>query len=153
MEKVILNQLQSHIDEHQLLTSRLCAYRLRYSMDLVILKITNDVLHSMDLQCVTPLVAINLSAAFDTVNHSIMLSVLEHRFGITKNALNWFHEYLCNRSIVVAINGTISRELALPFLVPLGSCTSLVLFNLYISYLIPSTTRSRQGSRSDQICR
>ena len=122
MEKVILNQLQSHIDEHQLLTSRLCAYRLGYSMESVILKITNDVLHSMDLQCETPLVAIDLSAAFDTVNHSIMLLVLEHRFGITKNALKWFHEYLCDRSIVAEINGMISRELALPFSVLQGSC-------------------------------
>ena len=135
VEKVILNQLQSHIDEHQLLTSRLCAYRLGYSTELVILKITNDVLHSMDLQCVTPLVAINLSMAFSTVNHSIMLSVLEHRFGFTKNALKWFHEYLCDRSIVVEINGTIWRELALPFLVLQGSCTGPVLFNLYISTL------------------
>ena len=116
MEKVILNPLQSHIDEHWLLTSRLCAYRPGYSTELVILKITNDVLQSMHIQCVTPLVAIDLSAAFDTVNHSIMLLVLEHRFGITKNALKWFHEYLCDRSIVVEINGP-------------------VLFNLYISTL------------------
>ena len=59
VEKVILEQLQSHIDEHQLLTSRLCAYRPGYSTESVILKITNDVLRSMDLQCVTPLVAID----------------------------------------------------------------------------------------------
>ena len=135
VEKAILNQLQSHIDEHQLLTSRLCAYRPGYSMELVILQITNDVLCSMDLQCVTPLVAIDLSAAFNTVNHSIMLSVLEHRFGIMKNAMNWFCEYLCNISIVVEINGTVSWELALPFSVPQGRCAGLVLFNLYISTL------------------
>ena len=89
----------------------------------------------MDLQCVTPLVAIDLSMAFDTVNHSTMLSVLEYRFGITNNALRWFHEYLCNMSIVVEINGTVSSELALPFSVPQGSCAIPVLFNLYISTL------------------
>ena len=49
VEKVILKQLQSHIDEHLLLTSRLCAYRPGYSTKSVILKITNDVLLSMDL--------------------------------------------------------------------------------------------------------
>ena len=59
VEKVILNQLQGHIDEHQLLTSRLCTYRLGYSTELVILKITNDVLCSMDLQFMTSLVAID----------------------------------------------------------------------------------------------
>ena len=106
VEKVILKQLQSHIDEHQLLTPRLCAYRLGYNTKSVILKMTNDVLLSMDLQCVTPLVAIDLSVAFDTVNHSIMISVLERRFGITNKALKWFHEYLRDRSIVVEINGT-----------------------------------------------
>ena len=135
MEKVILKQLQNHIDEHQLLTSRLCAYRLGYSTESAILKITNDVLCSMDLQCVTPLVTIDLSVAFDTVNHSIMLSVLEHRFGITNNALRWFHDYLCDRSVVVEINGTISSALALPFSVLQGSCAGLVLFNLYIGTL------------------
>ena len=148
-EKVILNQLQSHIDELQLLTSRLCAYRLGYSTELAILKITNDVLRSMDLQCVTPLVAIGLFTAFDTVNHSIMLSVLEHRFGITKNTLKWIHEYLCDRSIVVEINGMISSELALPFLVLQGSCAGLVLFNLYISTLYQ--TLQDQGSGAEVI--
>ena len=149
VEKVILKQLQSHIHENQLLTSRLCAYRLEYSMESVILKITNDVLLSMDLQCVTPLVAIDLSAAFDTMNHSIMISVLERRFGITNNALKWFHEYLSDRSIAVEINGTISSELALPFSVPQGSCAGPVLFNLYISTLYQ--TLQDQGSRSEVI--
>ena len=149
VEKVILNQLQSHINEHLLLSSRLCAYRPGYSMELAILKITNDVLHGMDLQCVTPLVAIDLSAAFNTVNHSIMLLVLEHRFSITNNALKWFHEYLCDRSIVVEINGMILSELALPFLVLQGSCASLVLFNLYISTLYQ--TLQDQGSGAEVI--
>ena len=149
MEKVILKQLQSHIDEHQLLTPRLCAYRPGYSTELVILKITNDVLLSMDLQCVTPLVAIDLSAAFNTVNQSIMISVSERRFGITNKALKWFHKYLCDRSIAVEINGTISSELALPFSVPQGSCASPVLFNLYISTLYQ--TPQDQGSGSEVI--
>ena len=149
VKKVILNQLQGHIDEHQLLTSRLCAYRPGYRTESVILKITNDVLHSMDLQCVTPLVAIDLSVVFDTVNHSIMISVLERRFGITNNALKWFREYLCDRSIAVEINGTISSELSLPFSVPQGSCASPVLFNLYISTLYQ--TLQDQGSGSEVI--
>ena len=153
VEKVILKQLQGHIDEHQLLTSRLCTYRPGYSMESVILKITNDVLHSMDLQCVTPLVAIDLSVAFDTINHSIMISVLERRFGITNNALKWFREYLCDRSIAVEINGTISSELALPFSVLQGSCAGPVLFNLYISTLYQTLQDQGSGSRSDRICR
>ena len=118
-------------------------------MELAILKITNYVLHSMDLQYVTPIVAINLSVAFGTMNHIIMLLVLEHRFGITNNALKWFHEYLCDRSIVVDINGMISSELALPFLVPQGSCAGPVLFNLYISTLYQ--TLQDQGSGAEVI--
>ena len=149
VEEVILKQLQNHIDEHQLLTSRLCTYRPGYSTESAILKITNDVLCSMDLQCVTPLVAIDLSMAFDTVNHSIMLSVLENRFGITNNAPRWFHEHLCDRSIVVEINGTVSSELALPALVPQGSCAGPVLFNLYLSTLYQ--TLQDQGSGAEVI--
>ena len=105
---------------------------------------TNDVLHSMNLQCVTSLEAIDLSMAFNTMNHSIMLLVLEHRYDITNKALKWFHEYLCNRSIVVKINGMISSELALPFSVLHWSCAGLVLFNLYISTLYQ--TLQDQGS-------
>ena len=103
----------------------------------------------MDLQCVIPLEAIDLSAAFNTVNHSIMLLVLECRFGVTNNALKWFHEYLCNRSIVVEINGMISSELALPFSVLQGSCASPVFFNLYISTLYQSL--QDQGSGAEVI--
>ena len=146
VEKVILEQLQSHIDEHQLLTSELCAYRPGYSTESVILKITNDVLRSMDQQGVTSLVAIDLSVAFDTVNHNIMISVLKRRFGITNKALKWFQEYLSDRSIAVEINGAISSELALPFSVPQGSCAGPVLFNLYISTLYQTLQEKGSGS-------
>ena len=75
-----------------------------------------------------------------------MPSVLECRFGITNNALKWFHEYLCDRSIAVEINGMISSELALPFLVPQGSCAGLVLFNLYISTLYQTLQDKGSGA-------
>ena len=146
VEKVILEQLRSYIDEHQLLTSKVCAYRPGYSTESVILKITNDVLRSMDLQGVAPLVATHLSAAFNTVNHSIMISVLKRSFGITNKAPKWFQEYLSDRSVAVEINGTILSELALPFSVLQGSCAGPVLFNLYISTLYQTLQEKGSGS-------
>ena len=64
----------------------------------------NDLLWNMEKQCVTPLVAIDLSAAFDTVDHPILLSVLEKRFGICDKVLAWFDTYLKPRSLKVCVN-------------------------------------------------
>ena len=65
---------------------------------------------NMDKQCVTPLVLCDLSAAFDTVNHSILLNVLESCFGVKDTALSWFKDYLSGRSIQVQVNNKISSK-------------------------------------------
>ena len=88
---------------------------------------------------VTPLIALDLSAAFDTVNHGVLLKVLQNRFGIKDLALNWFRSYLSNRKITVQINDCFSDELDLPFSVPQGSCAGPVLFNMYASTLFDYT--------------
>ena len=54
----------------------------------------DDILWSMEKQEVVPLVAINLSAAFDTVDHDLLLAVLRKKFGIDQVALKWFRSYL-----------------------------------------------------------
>ena len=65
---------------------------------------------NMDNQCITPLVSCDLSAAFDTVNHSILLNVLESCSGVKDTALSWFTDYLSGRSIQVQVNNKISSK-------------------------------------------
>lgn len=66
------------------------------------------------------LLLLDLSAAFDTVDHSILLSRLSHRFEIRGTALEWFRSYLSNRTQFVNINGSTSERHVLQFGVPKG---------------------------------
>ena len=80
--------------------------------------------------------AINLSAAFDTVDHAILLYILNCKFGITDKALKWFDSYLRPRSFKVLIdNKHCSKNQDLDVSVPQGSCVGANLFNLYCSPL------------------
>ena len=98
-----------------------------HSTETVLLKITNDILMNQNEQCSTALVAIDLSAAFYLVNHSILLERLYTYYGISGMALEWFRSYLSGRTQSVVINGVHSKEKMLDRLV-LGAR----LYTLYI---------------------
>ena len=77
--------------------------------------------------------AIDLSAAFNTVNHQVLIIVLQHKYGIMDNALKWFDEYLRPHQCIVKIGNSISDKLDLQFSVPQGSCVWANLFSIYSS--------------------
>ena len=87
----------------------------------------------MESQYICPMMAIDNSAAFDTVDHSILLAVLEHNFGLTGAVLDWYHSYLCSKSIKVKIKESYLTVRSLQFSVPQGSCTGAQLYNAYCS--------------------
>jgi hypothetical protein len=89
----------------------------------------------MDKQLITPMVAIDLSAAFDTVDHDILLQVLGKNFGVSGTALSWFDSYLRQRTYQVQINDKLSSVVKLDFSVPQGSCAGPILFTDYASTL------------------
>ena len=81
------------------------------------------------------LTVLDLSATFDTVDHSILTSTLNSKFGIDDMALKCFNSYLQPRSFKVVVNGKYSEEKQLTYSVPQGSCSGAFLFNLYCSTL------------------
>ena len=89
----------------------------------------------MEHQEVTPLVAIDLSAAFDIVDHDLLLSILSKKFGVVDKDLKWFESYLRPRSFQVLIGDARSKEFDLPFSVPQGSCAGPVLYSVYANTL------------------
>ena len=82
----------------------------------------NDILVNMNKQRVTLLVFLELSPAFDTVDHDILLRRLEYKFGIKDQSLIWFRSYLLNRSQRIVIGNVKSDSFDLKFGVPQGIC-------------------------------
>ena len=135
IECCMLLQLSQHCDNYNLQPDYQSAYREHYSCETAVLKVSNDILWAMEGQVVTSLVTLDLSAAFDTVDHDILLSVLRNKYGIHGKALKWFNEYLRPCSFKVAVKGIYSKECNLEVSVPQGSCAGANIFNLYCSPL------------------
>ena len=94
------------------------------------MRVHNDIMISLVNGNSVILVLLDLSAAFDTVNHDLLLSRLEKRFGITDTVLNWFKSYLCNRSQFVSINQSHSTKRDLLVGVPQGPVLGPLLYLL-----------------------
>ena len=89
----------------------------------------------MNRQHVTLLVLLDLSSAFDTIDHTILLHRLQTHFGISNTSLSWFRSYLSDRQQYVSINESPSADLPLEHGVPQGSCLGPLLFTPYTSPL------------------
>ena len=123
--------MSDHLCSDSLVNPFQSAYKPGYSTETALLKIVNDLLLSLDNGNISIVTFLDLSAAFDTIDHNILLSRLEHVFGIHGTALQWFSSYLSNRTQTVSINNLKSDPALVPYDVPQGSVMGPVLFVLY----------------------
>ena len=93
VEKCMLKQLLGHCKNHDLLLDFQSAYHECYSTETSLIKLTKDILWSMERQQMTAIAILYLSAAFNTTDHEILLQILEN-FGFCSKALHWFQNYL-----------------------------------------------------------
>ena len=133
IERAVYNQIHDHLLCWNLYPILQSAYRQYHSTETALLKVFNDILMNMNSQRVTLLVLLDLSSAFDTIDHKILLERLSSKFGFRGKVLNWFSSYLSGRSYRVVLNGTSSDKYELNFGVPQGSCLGPLLFILYAS--------------------
>ena len=89
IERCMLKQFNRHNEQYQLLPSYHSANQQHHSCETSLLKLTNDILWSVEDQNITAVLAFDLSAAFDTVDHDILLQVLKNQYGIDRKALDW----------------------------------------------------------------
>lgn len=95
IKKAAVNQLFANCESYALLPTNQSAYRKFHSTALF--RVQSDVLMSMYRQEVTLLILLDLSAAFDTIDHRVLLDILDNDFGIIDNAKEWIKSFFCKR--------------------------------------------------------
>ena len=145
IEKAAQVQLQKQFDEHSLLPSHQSAYRQHHLTETTVLNMCDNILKNMETQKYTSIVSLDLSAAFETVNHKILLGILKSYFGISDHALACISSYLSKRKFLVQIGRQVSKTIELDYSVPQGSILGLILFNCYASTLMEIIPASEEN--------
>ena len=134
-EKLILLQLNKHMNTNCLLPEYQSAYRENHSCETCLVDLLDDILWSMERKHCVALACIDLSAAFDLVNRDILIDILEKKFGISDDALQLLRSYVGPRGFRVKVGEELSDYSDLHQGVAQGSCLGPVLYSCYASTL------------------
>ena len=100
LERLVFNQLIDFLNRNNIIEKYQSGFRMNHSTETALLKILNDFRCNADAQKHTVLVLLDLSAAFDTVDHHILLNRLRNLVGLSGTVFNWFRSYLTDRCLL-----------------------------------------------------
>ncbi len=135
LERVVFNQVSLFLSQNNKLDAKQSGFRSGHSTETALLSVTEALRIAKANSKSSVLILLNLSAAFDTVNHQILLILLS--LDITGIPLRWFECYLTGRSFRVAWGGEVSKAHQLVTGVPQGSVLGPLLFSTYTTSLAP----------------
>ena len=130
MERHVANQLRHYMESNNIHVTFQSAYRAGHSTETALVKIHNDITCALSRHRKVIMVLLDLSSAFDTLDHRILLRRLS-AIGLTDNITNWFKSYLCERTTTVKIRSANSPSTTCCTGVPQGSVLGPLLFNIY----------------------
>jgi len=129
VERIVAEQMTQYLNASGLMPRFQSAYRRCHSTETALLRVLSDIYAAADKQCLSLLGLLDLSAAFDCVDHAILINRLQKVFGINDTALKWITSFLSDRSQQISYSGRLSATVSLLFGVPQGSILGPLFYN------------------------
>ncbi len=131
LEYPAVSRFKNHLQINNLTETYQSAYKSSHSTETALLRVKNDMLIELDRGNTIMLVLLDLSSAFDTIDHHILVERMQKEFGVTGTANNWFASYLSDRTTRVCVLGDYSNDHTLKYGVPQGSVAGPPIFTAY----------------------
>ena len=130
LERVIFNQIIEYLTDNKLLHPNHHSYRQHHNTTTALIQMYDTWIKAVDEGELAGVCLLDMSAAFDIVDHGLLLEKLE-LYGFNNDALSWIQSYLCDREQCVSIDGCLSRLLPVPTGVPQGSILGPILYIMF----------------------
>ena len=132
----MIEQIEDHLTKNELHEPLQSAYTCNHSTETAVVRVTNDILQALDCgQCVY-LVLLDLSPAFNTIDHKVFLSLLREDYGVTGGVADWMESYLRNRHQIINVNDALSDKISLQYGFSQGSKIGPLGFKSYTKRLM-----------------